>query len=85
MNNLKVVSSPLGAHYKLSRDLCPQFKQEQEQMIGIPYTNGMSSVIYVMVYCEYISRFMDNPKRIWGSVVILEGSLQYASQVWEEH
>lgn len=54
MNNAKVVSTPLGAHYKFSRDLCPQFKQEEQepQMIGIPYTNVMSSVMYVMVYCE---------------------------------
>ena len=38
MGDAKSVSTPLASHFKLSKKLCPQKKEEEEQMDEIPYT-----------------------------------------------
>ena len=68
MNDAKYVFTPLGSHFKHSKDLCPRTKQEEEDMRGIPYTNVVGSIMYVMVCSQpniaqaisMVSRYMAN-------------------------
>ena len=71
MDDAKGVSTPLASHFKLSKKLCPQTKAEEEQMIRIPYTIAVGSVMYVMVCSRpdiahavsLVSRYMPNPRK----------------------
>ena len=45
----KGVSTPLASHFKFSKKLCPQTKKEEDQMVRIPYTIVVGSVMYAMV------------------------------------
>ena len=49
MGDAKYISTPLGSQFKLSKDLCPRAKQEEEDMRGIPYTNAIGSIMYARV------------------------------------
>ena len=69
MDDAKSVSTPLASHFKLSNKVCPQTKQEEEQMESIPYTCAIGGVMYVMVCSRpdtahavsMVSRYMLNP------------------------
>ena len=65
------VSTPLASHFKLSKKLCLQTKEEEEQMEDIPYSCVVGSVMYAMVCSRpdiaqavsMVSRYMSNPSK----------------------
>ena len=48
MGDAKSVSTPLASHFKLSKKLCPQTIEGEEQMESIPYTCAVGSVMCAM-------------------------------------
>ena len=77
MRNAKAVSTPIGSHFKLSKELRPQSKQEEEQMARVPYTSAVGSIMYAMVCSRpdiaqavsMVSRYMSRPgKGHWEAV-----------------
>ena len=90
MNDAKGVSTPLASHFKFSKKLCPQTKAEEEQMVRIPYTSVVGSVMYVMVRSRsdiahtmsLVSRYMSNPgKGHWEALKWLLRYLKCTSNV----
>uniref|UniRef100_A0A2N9HLW0 Integrase catalytic domain-containing protein n=1 Tax=Fagus sylvatica TaxID=28930 RepID=A0A2N9HLW0_FAGSY len=77
MKHAKLVSTPLGGHFKLSKKSCPLSNKEKENMESIPYSSAVGSLMYAMV-CTWpdiahavgvVSRFMVNPsKEHWEAV-----------------
>ena len=49
MKNSKPVSKPLASHFKLSKRLYPSTKKEKGEMLSIPYTSKVGSLMYAMV------------------------------------
>ena len=49
MQNEKLVTTPLAAHFRLSYALCPQSIGEVEYMSRVPYSSVMGSLMYAMV------------------------------------
>jgi len=77
MDNAKPVSTPLGNHFKLSKDQSPQIELECGYMDKIPYASAIGSLMYAMVYTRLdiahavgvVSRYMSNPgKQHWEAV-----------------
>ena len=56
MKNLKLVSTPLVGHFKLSKRLCPSTKKEKGEMSIIPYSSVVGSLMYAIVL--YMSRYI---------------------------
>ena len=50
MNEIKPVSTPLGTHFKLSKEQLPKTKEERDYMSKVPYASAISSLMYAMVY-----------------------------------
>lgn len=48
MNGAKSVSTPLGSHFKMSRNSCPTTKGKEE-MADVPYSATMRNIIYDIV------------------------------------
>uniref|UniRef100_A0A2N9FX16 Integrase catalytic domain-containing protein n=1 Tax=Fagus sylvatica TaxID=28930 RepID=A0A2N9FX16_FAGSY len=76
MKHAKLVSTPLGGHFKLSKKSCPSSNKEKENMASIPYSSAVGSLMYAMVCTRpdiahavgVVSRFMVNlGKRALGS------------------
>ncbi|KAM1333083.1 hypothetical protein COP2_009342 [Malus domestica] len=71
MQEAKVVSTPLAAHFKLSGQQCPTFKEEQQVMKKVPYANVVGCLMYAMVCTRpdiaqainVVSRYMANPRK----------------------
>ena len=69
LNNLKVVATPLDAHFKLSKAQAPSSEEERELMTRVPYANIIESIMYAMIYTRpelafvvtTISRYMAAP------------------------
>ncbi|XP_041011256.1 secreted RxLR effector protein 161-like [Juglans microcarpa x Juglans regia] len=69
MDQVKLASTPLGQHCKLSTSQTPESELEIEFMQQIPYANMVGSVMYAMVCTRpdltyaisVVSRFMSNP------------------------
>uniref|UniRef100_A0A2N9IRB9 Integrase catalytic domain-containing protein n=1 Tax=Fagus sylvatica TaxID=28930 RepID=A0A2N9IRB9_FAGSY len=77
MKHAKLVSTPLGGHFKLSKKSCPLSNKEKENMASIPYSSAVGSLMYAMVCTRpdiahavgVVSRFMVNPgKEHWEAV-----------------
>jgi ATP-binding cassette subfamily B (MDR/TAP) protein 1 len=77
MDNVKPVSTPLGNHFKLSKDQSPKIELECRYMDNIPYASAIGSLMYVMVCTRpdiahavgAVSRYMSNPgKQHWEVV-----------------
>uniref|UniRef100_A0A2N9G995 Reverse transcriptase Ty1/copia-type domain-containing protein n=1 Tax=Fagus sylvatica TaxID=28930 RepID=A0A2N9G995_FAGSY len=77
IKHAKLVSTPLGDHFKLSRKSCPSLNKEKENMASIPYSSTVGSLKYTMVCTRpdiahavgVVSRFMVNPgKEHWEAV-----------------
>ncbi|KAK3042297.1 hypothetical protein RJ639_001892 [Escallonia herrerae] len=77
MLNAKPVSTPLGAHFQLSSQLCPSTKEDVEYMSRVPYANAVGCLMYAMVCTRpdishavsMVSRYMGNPgKKHWDAV-----------------
>ncbi|RVW22775.1 Retrovirus-related Pol polyprotein from transposon TNT 1-94 [Vitis vinifera] len=74
----KPVSTPLGSHFKLSKEQSPKTEEERDHMSKVPYASAIDSLIYAMVCTRpdithavgVVSRFMSRPgKQHWeGSV-----------------
>ena len=69
MNEAKLVSTPLGSHFKLSKEQLPKTKEERDHMSKVPYASAIGSLIYAMVCTRpniahavgVVSRFMSRP------------------------
>ncbi|KAH9781841.1 hypothetical protein KPL71_008631 [Citrus sinensis] len=77
MENSKPVSTPLSAHFQLSKSLEPTTDDDFNYMRKIPYSSAVGSIMYAMVCTRpdlahgvgVISRFMGNPgKGHWNAV-----------------
>ena len=49
MNEANPVSTPLGSHFKLSKEQSPKTKEERDHMSKLPYTLAIGSLMYAMV------------------------------------
>ena len=49
MNETKLVSTPLGSHFKLSKEQSPKTEEEKDYMSKVPYALAIGSLMYVMV------------------------------------
>jgi len=87
MNEAKPVSTPLGSHFKLSKEQSPKTEEERDHMSKVPYASAIGSLMYAMVCTRpdiahavgVVSRFMSRPgKQHWEAVKwilrYLEGS-----------
>ena len=77
MDKAKAVSTPLGAHFKLSMKQCPPTDAQENDMEKFPYASAVGSLMYAMVCTRpdiahavgVVSRFMSNPgKEHWNAV-----------------
>lgn len=68
LHKAKVVTTPLGQHFRLSSDQAPSSDRDVEYMSKVPYASGVGSIMYVMVCSmpnltygvSMVSRFMAN-------------------------
>ncbi|GKV27145.1 hypothetical protein SLEP1_g36348 [Rubroshorea leprosula] len=49
LHEAKAVTTPLGAHFKLSSNLSPKPKEEKKFMARVPYASAVGSLMYAMV------------------------------------
>ena len=88
MNEAKLVSTPLGSHFKLSKEQSPKIEEERDHMSKVPYASAIGSLMYAIVCTRLdiayavgvVSRFMSRPrKQHWEAVKwilrYLKGSL----------
>ena len=77
INEAKLVSTPLGSHFKLSKEQSPKTEEEKDHMSKVPYASTIGSLMYVMVCTRsdithavgVASRFMSSPgKQHWEVV-----------------
>ena len=77
MQNAKVVSTPLGVHFRLSKEQSPKTEEERAYMAKVPYASTIGSLMYVMVCTRpdiaqavgAVSRYMNNPGKLhWEAV-----------------
>uniref|UniRef100_A0A2N9FSS1 Retrovirus-related Pol polyprotein from transposon TNT 1-94 n=1 Tax=Fagus sylvatica TaxID=28930 RepID=A0A2N9FSS1_FAGSY len=77
MDEAKSVSTPLGSHFRLTKDQSPKTEQEQAYMSKVPYASAIGSLMYAMVCTRLdiahavgvVSRYMSNPgKQHWEAV-----------------
>ena len=73
----KPVTTPLAAHFILSKKDSPQTDEEKEYMSNVPYANTVGSLMYIMVFTRpdiayavsVVSRYMANPGKChWTAV-----------------
>lgn len=50
MKYVKPVTTPLAWYFKITKDLCPKIKEEQEYMTNLTYVLAARSLMYAMVY-----------------------------------
>ncbi|KAJ0555551.1 putative RNA-directed DNA polymerase [Helianthus annuus] len=71
LKDAKIRSTPLGSHFKLSKDQSPKSDEDKEEMAKVPYASAVGSLMYAMVCTRpdiahavgVVSRFMSNPGR----------------------
>ena len=77
MNEAKPVSTPLGSHFKLSKEQSPKTEKKRDHMSKVPYDSAIGSLMYAMVCTRpdiahvvgVVSRFMSRPgKQHWETV-----------------
>ena len=77
MNETKLVSTPVGSHFKLSKEQSPKTEEERDHMNKVPYASAIGSLMYAMVCTRpdiahavgVMSRFMSRPgKQHWEAV-----------------
>ncbi|RVW20464.1 Retrovirus-related Pol polyprotein from transposon TNT 1-94 [Vitis vinifera] len=77
MNEAKPVSTPLGSHFKLSKEQSSKTEEERDHMSKVPYASAIGSLMYAMVCTRsdiahavgVVSRFMSRPgKQHWEAV-----------------
>ncbi|XP_070040351.1 uncharacterized protein [Nicotiana tomentosiformis] len=52
MKDVKPVSTPLAAHFKLSVAQSPQSEEEERYMAQVPYSSAVGSIMYAIVYAR---------------------------------
>lgn len=91
MHDAKSVSTPLGSHFKLSREQSPSTDEERAHMEHVPYASAIGSLMYATVCTRpdiaqavgVVSRYMSCPgKQHWEAVKwilrYLRGTAGYA-------
>ena len=77
MNEAKLVSTPLGSYFSLSKEQSPKTKEERDHMSKVPYASVIGSLMYDMVCTKpdiayvvgVVSRYMSRPeKQHWETV-----------------
>ena len=77
MQNAKPVSTPLGVHFRLSKEQSPKTEKERTYMEKVPYASAIGSLMYAMVCTRpdiaqavgAVSRYMNNPGKVhWEAV-----------------
>ncbi|RVW92338.1 Retrovirus-related Pol polyprotein from transposon TNT 1-94 [Vitis vinifera] len=76
MNEAKPVSTPLGSHFKLSKEQSPKTEKEMDHMSKVPYASAIGSLMYAMVCTRpdiahavgVVSRFMSASLKLQGYV-----------------
>lgn len=77
LDNAKSVSVPLAQHFRLSKEQSPKNDEERIEMLKIPYSNAVGSLMYSMTCTRpdlafamsVISRYMSDPgKSHWEAV-----------------
>ncbi|KAE8676976.1 Vesicle-associated protein 4-1 [Hibiscus syriacus] len=77
MQDAKPVSTPLGVHFRLSKEQSPKTEEERAHMVKVPYASAIGSLMYAMVCTRpdiaqavgAVSRYMNNPDKIhWEAV-----------------
>ena len=71
MNEAKPVSTPLGSHFKLSKEQSPKMKEERDHMSKVSYALAICSLMYTIVCTRpdiahavgVVSRFMSRPRK----------------------
>ena len=69
MNEAKPMSTPLGSHFKLSKEQSPKTEEEKDHMSKVPYASTIGSLMYAIVCTRLdiahamrvVSRFMSRP------------------------
>ncbi|MCO5602704.1 hypothetical protein L7F22_056840 [Adiantum nelumboides] len=83
MDKGKALSIPLPSYVKLSKQDCPESKEEKAKMEKIPYASAVGSLMYAMIATRtdiafavgVVSRYMSNlGKKHWEAV---KGILRY--------
>ena len=77
MKHARLVSTPLGAHFKLRKKSCSSSEKEKKDITSTIYFLAVGSLIYAMVYTRpdiahavgVVSRFMVNPGKDHWEVV----------------
>ena len=77
MNEAKLVSTPLGSHFKLSEEQSSKTEEERDHINKVLYASAIGSLIYAMMYTRLdiahivgvMCRFMSRPgKQHWEAV-----------------
>ncbi|KAL5745430.1 hypothetical protein ACOSP7_026576 [Xanthoceras sorbifolium] len=77
MQDAKPVSTPLGVHFRLSKEQSPKTEEERTHMAKVPYASAIGSLMFAMVCTRpdiaqavgAVSRYMNNPGKIhWEAV-----------------
>ena len=77
MNETKPISTPLGSHFKLSKEQSSKTEEERDHMSKVPYASVIGSLMYAIVYTRpdithvvgVVSRFISRPqKQHWEAV-----------------
>uniref|UniRef100_A0A3Q7EB23 Reverse transcriptase Ty1/copia-type domain-containing protein n=1 Tax=Solanum lycopersicum TaxID=4081 RepID=A0A3Q7EB23_SOLLC len=77
VNDAKPRTTPLGNHFKLSKEQSPKTTEERDHMTLVPYALAVGSLMYAMVCTRpdiehavgVVSRYMANPgKEHWEAV-----------------
>jgi hypothetical protein len=77
LDGAKSVSTPLGSHFRLTKDQSPKTDQKKVYMNNVPYTSVTGSLMYAMVCTRsdiahvvgVVSRYMSNSrKQHWEAV-----------------
>ena len=77
MESTHTVTSPLNAHFKLSKADCPSTDEDYADMEKIPYASEVGSLMYAMMSTRpdiayavsMVSRYMSNPgQQHWATV-----------------
>ncbi|KAE8730942.1 Major allergen Pru ar 1 [Hibiscus syriacus] len=77
MQDAKLVSTPLGVHFRLSKEQSPKTEEERAHMVNVSYASAMGSLMYAIVCTRpdiaqavgAVSRYMNNPGKVhWEAV-----------------
>ncbi|KAE8690148.1 hypothetical protein F3Y22_tig00110925pilonHSYRG00035 [Hibiscus syriacus] len=77
MQDAKPVSTPLGVHFRLSKEQSPKTEEECANMVKVSYASAIGSMMYAMVCTRpdiayavgVVSRYMNNPGKVhWEAV-----------------